>query len=460
MKVKIFISAILFFILTSINFKSSAQCAGFNFTTTQIGLTATFAPNIPANYLPISYNWDFGDGGTDTAPLAIHTYNTAGIYYVCLTVTMFDPNFAIVNCTYCDSIVVGNVNQNLCNAVNFTKTINGLTVNFTSSLPAGFNNPVYNWTFGDGSNSTLANPSHTYNQSGMYYVCMAVSGYDNQQQPITCTYCDSIFVGNANQNLCNAVNFTKTINGLTVNFTSNLPAGFNNPVYNWSFGDGSSSTLANPSHTYNQSGMYYVCMVVSGYDNQQQPITCTYCDSVSVNNANQNLCNAVNFTKTINGLTVNFTSSLPAGFNNPVYNWTFGDGSNSTLANPSHTYNQSGMYYVCMAVSGYDNQQQPITCTYCDSLTLVTSSVSNIDESPILKIYPNPTKGDIEIDLPETEMLYFKLYDVMGKLILTEKINNQTNKFHLNLNHLSKGSYYLLLKSSNGKNYHSTFIKQ
>ena len=372
MKVKIFISAILFFILTSINFKSSAQCAGFNFTTTQIGLTATFAPNIPANYLPISYNWDFGDGGTDTAPLAIHTYNTAGIYYVCLTVTMFDPNFAIVNCTYCDSIVVGNVNQNL----------------------------------------------------------------------------------------CNAVNFTKTINGLTVNFTSNLPAGFNNPVYNWSFGDGSSSTLANPSHTYNQSGMYYVCMVVSGYDNQQQPITCTYCDSVSVNNANQNLCNAVNFTKTINGLTVNFTSSLPAGFNNPVYNWTFGDGSNSTLANPSHTYNQSGMYYVCMAVSGYDNQQQPITCTYCDSLTLVTSSVSNIDESPILKIYPNPTKGDIEIDLPETEMLYFKLYDVMGKLILTEKINNQTNKFHLNLNHLSKGSYYLLLKSSNGKNYHSTFIKQ
>lgn len=284
MKVKIFISAILFFILTSINFKSSAQCAGFNFTTTQIGLTATFAPNIPANYLPISYNWDFGDGGTDTAPLAIHTYNTAGIYYVCLTVTMFDPNFAIVNCTYCDSIVVGNVNQNLCNAVNFTKTINGLTVNFTSSLPAGFNNPVYNWTFGDGSNSTLANPSHTYNQSGMYYVCMVVSGYDNQQQPIT--------------------------------------------------------------------------------------------------------------------------------------------------------------------------------CTYCDSLTLVTSSVSNIDESPILKIYPNPTKGDIEIDLPETEMLYFKLYDVMGKLILTEKINNQTNKFHLNLNHLSKGSYYLLLKSSNGKNYHSTFIKQ
>ncbi|HMN32425.1 MAG TPA: PKD domain-containing protein [Chitinophagaceae bacterium] len=460
MKQKIFLFLFLISTLIGINIKSSAQCGGFDFNATQFGLTATFTPNIPANYLPISYNWDFGDGTTDTSPLAIHTYNTAGVYYVCLTVSMYNPNLVIINCTFCDSITVGNANQNLCNNVNFTNTVNGLTANFVSNVPAGIYSPTYSWTFGDGSVSTLANPTHTYSQSGTYYVCMSVSGYDIQQQPITCFYCDSVTVTNANQNLCNNVSFTKTTNGLTANFVSNVPAGIYSPTYSWTFGDGSISTLANPTHTYSQSGMYYVCMSVSGYDIQQQPITCVYCDSVTVLNANQNVCDSLNFTTTINGLTANFISNIPAGIYSPTYNWTFGDGSNSTLANPSHTYNQTGFYYVCLSVNGYNIQQQPITCTKCDSVMVMSSSVSSVSNNLKLNVYPNPTKGDVEIELPGKEMFELKLYDVTGKIIFSDQINSNKNLYNLNINHLSRGSYHILLQSTEGRKYHASLIKQ
>lgn len=372
MKQKIFLFLFLISTLIGINIKSSAQCGGFDFNATQFGLTATFTPNIPANYLPISYNWDFGDGTTDTSPLAIHTYNTAGVYYVCLTVSMYNPNLVIINCTFCDSITVGNANQNLCNNVNFTNTVNGLTANFVSNVPAGIYSPTYSWTFGDGSVSTLANPTHTYSQSGTYYVCMSVSGYDIQQQPITCVYCDSVTVLNANQNVCDSLNFTTTINGLTANFISNIPAG----IYS------------------------------------------------------------------------------------PTYNWTFGDGSNSTLANPSHTYNQTGFYYVCLSVNGYNIQQQPITCTKCDSVMVMSSSVSSVSNNLKLNVYPNPTKGDVEIELPGKEMFELKLYDVTGKIIFSDQINSNKNLYNLNINHLSRGSYHILLQSTEGRKYHASLIKQ
>ena len=52
-------------------------------------------------------------------------------------------------------------------------------------------------------------------------------------------------------------------NGLKVNFTSNVGGGDGNYSYSWNFGDGSSATGDNPSHTYASAGSYDVAFTVA-----------------------------------------------------------------------------------------------------------------------------------------------------------------------------------------------------
>ncbi len=77
-----------------------------------------------------------------------------------------------------------------------------------------------------------------------------------------CSYCHayfSLFPDTANPGI---------YNGYNLSYGSNLTS------YLWEFGDGTTSTLQYPSHTYAQAGQYYICLTASGAD-----CTNTYCDS-------------------------------------------------------------------------------------------------------------------------------------------------------------------------------------
>jgi len=50
--------------------------------------------------LPIQYTWDWGDGNSDTIPFPSHTYASAGIYTICLSI----QDAGGCNATYCDSL--------------------------------------------------------------------------------------------------------------------------------------------------------------------------------------------------------------------------------------------------------------------------------------------------------------------------------------------------------------------
>lgn len=69
--------------------------------------------------------------------------------------------------------------------------------------------------------------------------------------------------------------FTYTNNGLTVSFNTIIAPDPNS--YSWSFGDGNISSASDPTHTYNTSGTYNVCLTLSN--------TCgsdTYCEDISM----------------------------------------------------------------------------------------------------------------------------------------------------------------------------------
>ena len=269
----IFFFAISFFAL------AQAPCNQVAFTQSFIGNTATFISTMPAGYNITNYNWSFGDGGTSNVAKPTHTYANFGWYNACLVVSGTYNN-QYVSCTYCDSVFVPN--NVPCNA-SFIYTPSGNTVAFTNTATGPGVITNYAWNFGDGNQSNLPNPTHTYANSGWYNACLTIYGIDNGIT-YTCTWCDSILVQVGGGNPCNQITFANLIAGNNVNFSVVLPGGFNATNYSWMFGDGGTSNLPNPLHTYNNTGWYNACVVVSGTYNNT-PVSCTFCDRIFVLNA-------------------------------------------------------------------------------------------------------------------------------------------------------------------------------
>lgn len=114
--------------------------------------------------------------------------------------------------------------------------------------------PSYFWSFGDGAYAYTENPEHTYATNGTFLVCFTVYAADS----CTSTYCDSIEITGAAGGDCNAL-FTFDAFGETLSFNNlSTPADVSSF---WDFGDGSSSYLDDPSHTFDP-GSYNVCLTV------------------------------------------------------------------------------------------------------------------------------------------------------------------------------------------------------
>ena len=142
---------------------------------------------------------------------------------------------------------------------NFTYSASGLTVSFTdTSTDSGGTIGSHAWTFGDGGTSSATNPTHTYAAGGTYSVTETVTDSGNGS---TSSKTSAVTVSASGGTP--TANFTYTISRLTVNFTdTSTDSGGSIGMHSWNFGDGSTSTAANPSHTYASAGTYSVSETV------------------------------------------------------------------------------------------------------------------------------------------------------------------------------------------------------
>jgi len=125
--------------------------------------------------------WDFGDGTEVTLhpdSSVSHTFDSNGVYEVCLSIFAFLPDGVCCKAEYCDSIVV-DVDPCLFHEADFQRThySNG-TVTFTDNSTYG-NYSI--WDFGDGSSGyslgTGTSINHSYSFPGTYIVNL-ISVYD------------------------------------------------------------------------------------------------------------------------------------------------------------------------------------------------------------------------------------------------------------------------------------------
>jgi len=118
-------------------------------------------------------------------------------------------------------------------------------------------------------------------------------------------------------------------------------------IYHWEFGDGASSTMQNPTHTYLSNGEYTVSLTVT---NQYGSDTKTVAAFIGAGFPPEANFSASPFDGNI-PLTVSFTDLSK---NTPTdWMWDFGDGATSTDQNPVHTYTLAGTYDVRLKVSNH-----------------------------------------------------------------------------------------------------------
>ena len=205
----------------------------------------------------VSWYWEFGDGDTSTAQNPGHTYDD-GTYTVSLTVT--DSHGCSDTETKTDHIT-SNEGPTAAFSADVTDCCDPLTVQFTDQSTEGDNTIVsWYWEFGDGTNTTAQNPSHTYDD-GTYTVTLTVT--DSHGCSDTETKVDYITSNEGPTADFSAIP-TSGYAPLEVDFTDNSVAG-DNPIVDWywEFGDGDTSTNQNASHTYSSVGTYTVTLTVT-----------------------------------------------------------------------------------------------------------------------------------------------------------------------------------------------------
>ncbi len=224
---------------------------------------------------------------------------------------------------------------------NYTYVATGLSVAFTDTSTT--NNPpitAWAWNFGDGATSAVQNPTHVYAAAGTYTVTLSYTDYLGAST----TFSQAITVSSA------APNFTQAISGLQVTFTDTSTS--NNPPiqsWSWNFGDGGSSGLQDPVHTYAAPGTYTVTL---SYTDYAGPSATTASHTVTVANPT-----VASFTAAMTALTGVFTdTSVPTtGATITAWAWNFGDGTTSTAQSPTHTYASPGNYTVSLTVTDSGN---------------------------------------------------------------------------------------------------------
>lgn len=341
--------------------------ASFTWEQASNSLNVHFFSNSTSDHDIISYFWDFGDGHTGDGNDPHHVYDQPGTYTVCLTIT---DNTGCTS-TVCHEVVVEPVTPGECHAgFNWEQIPGTLTINFNNTSTSEHDITSYQWNFGDGHTGDGQNPHHTYAQAGTYTVCLTIT--DNTG--CTSTICHEVVVEPVTPGACQAIfDWEQLNNSYTEHFHSQSTSEHDIISYSWNFGDGHTGDGSNPYHTYDQPGTYVVCLTIT--DNSG--CTSTVCHEVTVNPI-QNSCDAEFTWEQTDSLTIHFNSTSTSNHDIISYQWTFGDGGTASTQDPYHTYDQAGVYNVCLIIT--DNAGCVSDVCHEIALQSPASSEANFEE--------------------------------------------------------------------------------
>ena len=369
-----------------------------------------------------TYQWNFGDGATSNLPQPTHAYSSSGAFNVTLLLTGGVNTASLVT-----TVTTGSPppppppppppGGGTCTAqtsqsayVGFIGPTSGCTSSFGTCNPSesilftlypqGYNfacaTTTFQWTFSDGGSGSGQSFSHAFPSPGAYSASCTASNNGGQQ-----TYSLSLQVGTTQPKTCGTMtqsNTKLTYSGPnctdaggdckpadTVQFSavSNGSPGYDFTCathnYAWTFGDGGTSILANPTHTYSSSGKWPAKVTIT---QGSQNIQLSHDVSVNGSSGGFGVCPTMypdsNVYIRYSGPTSQCYAADTAckvgevvafraasflydfGCGSHTYTWDFGDGGHSTEQTPSHPYTTDGTYKVTLHLT---NPTQPVDLT-------------------------------------------------------------------------------------------------
>ncbi len=339
--------------------------------------------------------WDFGDGSspittkpTDSSSI---TYNNSGNYFI---------KVLAVNTHNCiDTLTSDSISKK--NYIIVDGPSGSFSTNvLTNCSPATvlFNAEAkktakYNWVFEDGSDtiSTIDSASHRYTQGGFFYPSLILQDAKSQpcfvqvksKQPIKIISTKIKF--NMNQN-------TACQSPAVVNFIDSSSVFPDTNIINvsriWDFGDNTTSTEKNPTHTYNAPGKYTVTLKIKA-DSCESYSTPNYFKIFSTPNLKYYNPDSIScFPLKAHFIVIDSVIKDTV----KKWSWNFNDGSQpDTLKNPVHQFSATNLYNIILNATFKNG------CTYAYS----QSKQMTVYPLPIAKI--NVSKDTIEMRTP----LYF-----------------------------------------------------
>jgi PKD repeat protein len=290
----------------------------------------------------------------------------------------------------------------------------------------------------------------------------------------------------------------------TINFT-NCSSSSSLPVtYVWDFGQGEVSSQTNPSLTLVSEGLYVICLTISDSNGCMN----TFCDSLQVDGdgwlvpVNSTTCQAGFWVVQAYDIVEDGDSSVvepvpnevwvwnlsSGGDGNYQFFWSFGDGTSSTEAYPTHVYATGGPYQLCLTMTDGSG----CTNSYCDEVsvdedglytglivdgrpTLLRSgfTIRVVSEQPTaiierewvenVALWPNPVEDVIGLSFNSLNhaSLSLTIFDLNGRVVHSANtvVNTGQNNHRIHVADLEAGMY--LLQIANGNQHTSRrFVKR
>lgn len=357
--------------------------ADFSFNTAKVCMpqSVQFTSNSTAGDGTVTnYQWDFGDGTTQQgySNQMSHYYSIPQIPTVSLTVTnSYGCQASVTKSNLVE--ILPSINPSFTSNKNLLCSLDdSIQLTNTSTGPGTL---LYNWNFGDGTNSTQKNPVHQYSKKAVYPVSLTVSNTvgcsaTSYSLSINAAYFNTDF---SNQPLCRQLSFNSS--------------GYLYPGSSfWQFGDGTTSNSTSyATHVYTTAGNYNVTLI-NNYSGCKDTVTKTITVQDQVNfNSNITMPTSVCL-----GTNANFTTT--SSVNPSSVNWDFGDGYSYTTSSNSakHIYSQPGTYTVkILNTFG--------TCSETVSKTIVVNALPNLNGfiadyggicgSPVTVSFKDTTQG-------------------------------------------------------------------
>lgn len=211
------------------------------------------------------------------------------------------------------------------------------TLNFTNNSISTDGTLTYAWDFGDGTTSTDPNPQHEYLSDGSFTVTLeAISTFGCEEMTMDVVVISPLPTADFTAE-------TVCLGDVTVfNDASIIPPGFAVNTYQWNFGDGNTSNLANPTHEYATPGVYTSSLLIS---------TNAGCTDLQTREIVVNERPVADFDVDLVCSTNTFIFSNTSTVTDlKGYLWDFDNGETSSFESPTIIFDQEGTFNVSLTV--------------------------------------------------------------------------------------------------------------